>query len=262
MRGAARFHPHHKKLAARSAKFWGKDKKQPKHKAQFTFGAMGDTEMTTAAGVDKRQKTGNANMIPDLGPLQFGFPNNILTKLKYSTVMTLSSTSGSIAKQTYAANGLFDPDITGAGHQPAFFDTWKSVYGAYQVIGSKITVNFINTGTAQIFSVGIIGDDDGTTSTTFDTLCEANNQVNQLIGYANGGKPHAQLFMTYSPMEHLGVEVGTDGFSNTLISANPTDIYYFTVFGACVDGNTATVLCRVDIEYTVKFDELLSQVQN
>ncbi len=39
------------------------------------------------------------------------------------------------------ANGLFDPDQTGTGHQPRGFDQWSNFYDNYVVTSSRITIH-------------------------------------------------------------------------------------------------------------------------
>lgn len=41
----------------------------------------------------------------------------------------------------FRANGCFDPDVTGTGHQPRGFDQYGQLYDRYVVTSSKITVN-------------------------------------------------------------------------------------------------------------------------
>jgi len=51
---------------------------------------------------------------------------------------------GTAASVCYSANGLADPDITGAGHQPIGFDQYMALYQNFTVIGAKIHCYFEN----------------------------------------------------------------------------------------------------------------------
>lgn len=68
-------------------------------------------------------------------------PLRFYTKLKYAfTGQQLALTAGTINRQTWAANGLFDPDISGTGHQPYYYDQLSTMYGSYRVYGVKIQI--------------------------------------------------------------------------------------------------------------------------
>lgn len=69
-------------------------------------------------------------------------PDQTYVKLKYNDLI---SRSGTISDNyLFALNGLFDPNITGAGAQPLGYDQWSSFYTHYQVMGSSINITFIN----------------------------------------------------------------------------------------------------------------------
>jgi hypothetical protein len=49
----------------------------------------------------------------------------------------LGSSAG-VSLYQFAGNGCFDPDITGTGHQPYYWDTYTGVYNYYSVMGSRV----------------------------------------------------------------------------------------------------------------------------
>lgn len=67
--------------------------------------------------------------------------------LKYADFFTLDvGVAGVIAIRNFRANGMYDPDATGAGHQPRGFDQWMAMYDHFVVIGGTCKVIFaINT---------------------------------------------------------------------------------------------------------------------
>lgn len=81
------------------------------------------------------------------------FPREMTTQLSYSDVVTVSATTGVPTTYLYSANGLWDCNITGTGHQPRFFDTLCGANGAnapyysYRVYGSKCTIEVFPKGT-------------------------------------------------------------------------------------------------------------------
>lgn len=61
---------------------------------------------------------------------------------RYFDSPVLNAAAGATAVHIYRTNGLFDPDLTGVGHQPRGFDQLMPLYDNYVVIGAKITVRF------------------------------------------------------------------------------------------------------------------------
>lgn len=229
-------------------------------KAHFSISRMADESMGSTA---KKQKgNSEAHIIPGVdGKLVYGFPNSIITKLRYCDVIQLTSTLGSIATNTFNANSIFDPDATGVGHQPLYRDQYFAIYDQYTVLGSKITVTFQPYQVDQAWVVGIVGDDDSSISSTLTTRMEQNNSVWRLIGTNDNG-PY-QLSLTYSPIKDIGVDVKNDGFSQTAMGSNPSELFCFAVWASEVNASL-TGMCQVavEIEYTVKFAELITPTQS
>lgn len=208
----------------------------------------------------KRHKAHEAQMIPGLSRMIFGFPNSIITKLKYCDYGTLSSVAGSIAYQVFRANSIFDPDFTGVGHQPMYRDTYASVYDQYTVIGSKITVNFNQTTTSGTCIVGIHGDDDQNNTAPLFNLIEQNNTSWTRIGNQGSSSDSTTLTAVFEPLTNFGVDTKDDGGSSTSVGSNPTEEWMFQVFGANLIAANSTIQYTVEIEYTVKFSELVTPV--
>lgn len=201
-------------------------------------------------------------MIPQVdGKRVFGFPNNLISKLRYCDSFNLTCTSGSRALNVFAANGIFDPDITGVGHQPMWRDNFAAIYDQYVVIGSKITVKFANTSSTVPAICGVVGDDDQNISTNADSLMELNNSVHSLLPCAGG--PVVTLSQTFEPMKNFGVNAKDDGYSATGFGSNPTEIWCFGAWICSADqSSTVTVSVSVEIDYTVKFTEVGTATQN
>jgi hypothetical protein len=69
------------------------------------------------------------------------FPASIVRRLRYSTTVSMATTSGAITfTQVFRANDLFDPDFTGTGHQPMGFDQLMTWYNHFCVVSAKIRI--------------------------------------------------------------------------------------------------------------------------
>lgn len=57
---------------------------------------------------------------------------------KYLENTFVSTTIGNTGVYTFQINGMYDPNITGVGHQPLGFDQLGAIFGRYCVIGASI----------------------------------------------------------------------------------------------------------------------------
>lgn len=72
------------------------------------------------------------------------FPSSKIVKLKYNEYIPISSnTSGTVISQyRFNCNSLYDPNQSGTGHQPLYYDTYAGLYNHYLVLGSRIKVTW------------------------------------------------------------------------------------------------------------------------
>ena len=205
----------------------------------------------------KKRKAHEAQLIPGVdGKVIFGFPRTIITKLRYCDYGKITASSGARALNIFSANGIYDPDITGVGHQPLYRDQWAAIYSHYVVIGSKITVTFNSNQTTNQL-VGIRGEDDSTVTSTVTTLMEGNNSVWAIVSQNAGGHNQKTLTMTFEPNENIGVDAKSDGYSTVPVGQNANEAWNYAVWCAAVDGSsTSEVEYAVEIDYTIKLAEL------
>lgn len=71
-------------------------------------------------------------------------PRQMRTVLRYaeSLITVNGGAAGTSDAYVFSANGLFDPNITGVGHQPRGFDQYMGLYTYYVVVASRITVKY------------------------------------------------------------------------------------------------------------------------
>ncbi len=98
------------------------------------------------------------------------FPDKYICKLRYSDTKDLAGAG--VQQHVYRSNSLFDPDLTGAGHQPMGFDELNNFYNFYTVTAFKTACTFINEGPTEC-AVAITPTN---TSPTFNNI----NQVKEI----------------------------------------------------------------------------------
>lgn len=155
----------------------------------------------------------------------------------------------------FAANGLYDPNITGVGHQPNGFDQYMALYNEYVVVGSTIKVSFANADADNVALIGIFLEDFETTDLDIRKYIENGNGVWSYIdklGTGAGVKTltHSADISKFSTQSVLN----EDDFTGTS-GANPADTHFYHVVVAPFDGaaNNGSVLLNVEIRYDVIF---------
>lgn len=71
-----------------------------------------------------------------------GIPDTYRCKLRYTQNVGVT-TATAIGNQIFRLNSLQDPDLTGGGHQPTFYDQLTALYKTYRVDSAKITINAV-----------------------------------------------------------------------------------------------------------------------
>ncbi len=75
---------------------------------------------------------------PRVGP----FPTVYPAVLHYTDYFDVAQAVNTLAYTNFRANSLYDPDATGIGHQPLFFDQLSALYAHYRVTALRYSVKF------------------------------------------------------------------------------------------------------------------------
>ncbi len=211
------------------------------------------------------QKNNNYAKVPTLGlgqNLAYGFPDKLLSKMRYHEVGTLASTAGTIAKYLFRWNSIFDPDFTGVGHQPLYRDTFAGIYDHYAVISCVAKITLVNS-SSNPHIVGSVTDDDNSVSANRDTLCEQSHGKHYFIPALTGSLSSKTWNMTWDAKTYLNIDPFTSESYKTLVANNPTEESFLHIWSVPADGSsTSSVLFDIELIYTVLFTELQTPVQS
>lgn len=206
-----------------------------------------------ATGVKKyqyrtsRPLTTYGNISPHRGI--FGFGSAYRTKLRYCENIVLQSVSGGIGKNVFALNSLYDPNVTGTGHQPFYFDQLAAIFTKYTVYGAKIKVTFsctTETAATSSFVVGVAGN----TSTSFytdpQTAMEDNHGKWTNVNGRNGNSGTRTLSLDFDPKRDLNLRPDQASLSSP-VTADPVVIFYATCWISDLQ-STGTTNCNISVE--------------
>jgi len=207
----------------------------------------------------RRRKTGRKLILG-------GFPSKKLVRLRYVTEITLNAGQDLYARHNFCANGLYDPDISGVGHQPNNFDRWMTIYNHYTVLGSKIVARYTpnsapSTNAGSYFGV---------------MLCDDGNQLDDV--YAHGGISNVMeqklnrtskfvagthvivapctVVKKFSAKKFFGKRTASDDAFEGDASRNPDEQAIFSVYHMAVGGNDPG---EINVLVTMEFIALLTE---
>lgn len=181
-----------------------------------------------------------------------GLSNKAIVKLRYVDNRVLNSTAVSLGRHVFSCNSLYDPDYTGAGHQPLGFDEWSTLYTYYKVLGAKITVNAVN-GTGEPQLVHLVRLDDPAPAGGMSALMEqAHGSWSHLAG-SQGGVSNMILTSTYSAKKQFP-NLDKDDSLRANVGSSPAEQMYWVISSQRTDAaGTADVGVSTCIEYIVEF---------
>lgn len=207
------------------------------------------------------QRRGRSAMA-DLRGLVPVFPVTKRVSLRYYEYrILLTQAVGSPAGYVFAANGLFDPDITGTGHQPMGFDQMMVFYEHYTVVHSKISVNFVNASVNVYARAGIYLSADGSVITTPGVIMENGLLATDVLPPIGTNKSSLLMNLDCDIPRYFGREADAkqllqDEELKGSIAANPAEIVYFVITAwEPTAANVYSVYLDVVIEYDVIFSE-------
>lgn len=184
-----------------------------------------------------------------------GFPDVMMTKMKYVSFDTQSSGVGSIDVYTFRGNSVQDPDYTGGGHQPNSFDQYATIYNKYKVMGCKLTIDATNNTDTVGTVVGIQASNSPSFGYTgYPEPIEQQRCKSTILTGKEGQGNRIRLSKYYSSKAILGKKNINDEDYGAEVTTNPTDEWYWHVFSQALNQSSSwQVSIMVQLTYYVKF---------
>lgn len=199
--------------------------------------------------------------------------NKLVVNMRYCDTISITPGAAAINSHYFSANGIYDPDVTGTGHQPLLHDEYSGLYGAYRVLKSKIKVTPITDSgsTATPSLIGVFVDQD--TTLGYSTSTQAIEDKNRTGSYKlytgiqtalYNSRTGGPMTRTFNAKRHLGPE----GYNNVVAfggnpNANTVDARYFCIWAGSVLGNTpSAVELLVEIDYVVELTSPLTVTES
>lgn len=168
-------------------------------------------------------------------------PDRIRVSLPYSiNGVPMGNNVGTLTSYLFRGNSVYDPDYTGAGHQPLGYDQLSALYEAYQVIGSSIVARFFSTLATNSLNqaqIGIFPSMDVTAPPLADQCQEQPYCKWKQAHLTTGTNTACSVFnkMTSARMAGKTIDLNSDEYYGALTNANPSVTWYWNVFAEQAD---------------------------
>lgn len=194
-----------------------------------------------------------------------GFPSKMTARLKYKETLLLSSASGSPTTYMVGMNCLYDPNLSGVGHQPMYFDQYMALYNHYHVIGARFTAKFFpyESNTVPLRIVTWFNDDASINTTNdIDAFAEQSSSKSTIIG-SGGNSRAAVMTMPWSAKKTFGGSILSNDLLKGSSSANPGEKTVGCISIQTADKiSSSTCIVVIDVEYVAVFSELRDVAQS
>lgn len=220
----------------------------------------------SAASASKRRRTvskrspASAVIYRNIGPQYVAYsgmtaPDRTIVKMTYSTFINMSSGVASFVNQIFRGNSIFDPDLSGVGHQALSHDQWATLYEYYRVLSSSIEVNFTSTDDQHPVLCVVLPTEEGTVIDTGnpDTYTESPYAKHKQLGLV-AANSSCVIKHWMNTARILGVRRFDSGFDEAAaFGANPTSgAQWFWHIYTAVRTGTPSCEAHVKITYTVE----------
>jgi len=178
--------------------------------------------------------------------------------VRYEESVALTGSAGNVYGYVFSANGCYDPNVTGTGHQPMGFDQMMLLYDHYTVANARLKLHAMNTHATQVCKIGVLvsGDPAG-----YSTNYQANIETGQMVYATLSPNGAVNSMASFTQKADIAALSGTQQVldSHDLrgdAASNPAEQTYFIVLIWNPQNATVpTALLDVIIEYDVVFTE-------
>ena len=182
--------------------------------------------------------------------LPIPFPTSFTTTLKYSDYKTITqSVAGAATGTVFSLNSMYDPDVSGVGHQPYFYDQLvnNTMYNKATVYGCKVKITATADNPSEIL---LMPKRTSTLGTNMSLIDERPNGISRMTN--NVSRP-ITLSRYYPINQIFGVakrKISDDSEFSHDYNANPTTSAYIHLY--VMNPNpafTCTVSYNIELRY-------------
>lgn len=173
-------------------------------------------------------------------------PDSVLVPFKYVESFTFPSTMGT-GSQVWSMNSIFDPNVSGGGHQVLGYDQWNVFYSRYEVLASKIFLTLLppDINPTRIALYPALG------STPASAGSTASEQPYAITKTINGSVTTKNYFLkNYMTIRKLEGRATTSVDFTSAFGASPVnERYWICVMDSLLNADITDIICEIKIIY-------------
>jgi len=228
-----------------------------------TYRRVTDGKKVTIKSKSK-SKNYNGQMVNKTSvPIGLGFPKRMVITHKYTEVLAMGASSGAFTKYQFSCNGMYDPNISGTGHQPMYFDQMAALYNHYTVIGSKINIKFTpSIANQEGMYVGCYLDDDTTTTNVTDISAVSEQTTGKITVIPPSSTDTRHFTRKWSAKKTFGGSVLGNDLLQGNAAGNPSEQTYYTFAIQGFGANSVYATAFIEYTFIAVWDELRNVSQS
>lgn len=187
--------------------------------------------------------------------------NRRIQRFRYCDRISLDAGIAAVANYSFRANSLYDPDLTGTGHQPMLYDQLMTFYEHYTVLSSKIKVTWIaSDDTGPLQHSGIVGIElsgSQTPTTDFNDVLEQGRSKWVVHGEHTSNRGIVTTTHSVNMSKFLSQNVLQEDANAGTETANPLEQVFFHLFSTGIDGtgNPTITYAIVELDFVAMLHE-------
>jgi len=185
-------------------------------------------------------------------PTGIVFPDVYRCKLVYHSLGQMAGSSGAV-QLVFSGNDLFDPNWSGGGHQPMYYDQLCTLYTKWRVTGCKIILK----GNAGSSALAYMWLGPAMLPTGPTTPTEAFEQPHYIswITTGNGASGRFKKTMSFSTKRMFGVKDISDDEYSGQVASSPVFQWYWVIGCQAVDNTNYNQWLDVKLIYYCQFEK-------
>lgn len=208
----------------------------------------------------RRRVYNKTPMLRTVGP-----PGAMCLRLRYVSNYQASVAASTLLGRQFCLNSLYDPDVSGTGGQPYYYDQLTNLYNRYRVYGCKVQIQFTcSSSVTNLYPPRVAMVAFGDVFPSWSTMATIQNQKGAYVKTIIPGQTTAigtRYYSCHKLLDVSRVEYDTSEPFQAVVAASPTRTCNLNFYVQNQDGaNAITVDVWLMMTFYCKMFDLVEPV--